>query len=181
MGILMSPAVRGASRSVKLLPPMGRMLLWAVLGHAAVPPFLVPQPRREDPASDLHRSVVLLEVASPRYYPPSPETASTHQWVELALSDTLTRRPTHWMEGAIVGGAVVGVGTFGLVLTICEDQAETTDCLGSAALNGAIGAFAGAVIGALIGGGIEKHPAADASESRLRQEHTQSPGDRRRR
>jgi hypothetical protein len=90
----------------------------------------------------------------------------------LALPDTLTLRPTYWIEGAIIGGAVLGVATFVLGYLICP-LAEDGNCVAEAARGGTLMAFVGGMIGALIGGGVDKHPATDASESSLRWEEKQ--------
>lgn len=51
---------------------------------------------------------------------------------------------------------MLGIGTFVPGYLICEDQSDTGGCAGSALGVGAVATFCGAVIGALIGGGIEK-------------------------
>lgn len=74
----------------------------------------------------------------------------------VAWPDSLAIRPTYWKEGAVIGGAVLGVGTFVLGYLVCQDLSDTGGCLGYAAGVGALMTFGGAIIGALIGGGIEK-------------------------
>lgn len=69
-----------------------------------------------------------------------------------AIPDTIRSRPTHWREGALVGGitgALVGAWFVG---SLCANSDVAQDCTG-ATLGGAVvlGAAAG-TLGALIGG-----------------------------
>jgi hypothetical protein len=109
-----------------------------------------------DAASGFPRTVMLLEVASPRYLPVRPSPPSMTERLTLALPESAVRRSTYWVEGGIIGGVVLGLGTFVLVNTICNDLAEDGNCVAEAAGAGAIMAFGGGVIGALIGGAFHK-------------------------
>lgn len=80
----------------------------------------------------------------------------------IVLSDTtdsLPRRihPTHWKEGALVGGLVGGAAFAVLGYAICHAGAEAeTDCSGAPVAGFVVGGFMGGLIGALIGGQFPK-------------------------
>ena len=78
--------------------------------------------------------------------------------------DSLERdiRPTHWKEGALVGGLIGAAGGAVLGLAICRNSEELgRNCAGSAVVGGLISAVVLAIPGALIGGQIHKAEAAD--------------------
>jgi hypothetical protein len=67
-------------------------------------------------------------------------------------------RPTHWVEGGIIGGA--SLGTVGLLLGLawCGYEGSDRPCLANALLGAALAGGAGLAIGALIGGLFPKNP-----------------------
>jgi hypothetical protein len=66
-------------------------------------------------------------------------------------------RPTHWQEGALVGGLIGAVGGTVLGLAICRNSEELgKNCAGSAVAGGLISAVVLAIPGALIGGLMPK-------------------------
>ena len=85
--------------------------------------------------------------------PASPWTTSS-----LAL-DSVPRdiRPTHWKEGALIGGLSLGVGLAFLVDGLCRSS-DSGDCGGATTGGFLLGGVIGGVIGALIGGQIPKDP-----------------------
>ena len=69
-------------------------------------------------------------------------------------SDSVRRhlKRSYWSEGAVVGGAIGGIGGLILANHLCGVAQESTrHCTGSALLGGAIGAALVAIPGALIG------------------------------
>jgi hypothetical protein len=72
-------------------------------------------------------------------------------------ADSMRPAPTYWKEGAITGGAIVGLTGALAMNGLCHmDDANASGC-GLAALGGAaLGFLIGAVPGALIGGQIHK-------------------------
>jgi hypothetical protein len=70
--------------------------------------------------------------------------------------------PTHWKEGALVGGLIGAVGGTVLGLAICRNSEELgKNCAGSAVAGGLISALVLAIPGALIGGQLPKGGAAE--------------------
>ena len=70
--------------------------------------------------------------------------------------------PTHWKEGALVGGLIGAVGGTVLGLAICRNSEELgKNCAGSAVAGGLISALVLAIPGALIGGQMPKGGAAE--------------------
>jgi hypothetical protein len=83
------------------------------------------------------------------------------QWAtrpSLAV-DTVPRdiRPTHWKEGALIGGLALGVGGAVLAVSLCGSS-DTGNCGGVTAGGFLVGAVIGGVSGALIGGQFPKGP-----------------------
>jgi len=66
--------------------------------------------------------------------------------------------PTHWVEGGLIGGGLVGLLGMSLAEGLCGMGDSGSNC-GAAGTKGLIfGAGLGFTIGALIGGQIPKHP-----------------------
>jgi hypothetical protein len=63
-------------------------------------------------------------------------------------------RPTHWKEGALIGGVVTGLGLVLWVNALCSDSG--TDCGDAVPLALLGGGLVGGVVGALIGGQFPK-------------------------
>jgi hypothetical protein len=73
--------------------------------------------------------------------------------------DTVRRRiqPTHWKEGAAVGGLVGGIGLALVVSALCRySDAAGSGCAGAVPAGFLVGGIAGGVSGALIGGQFPK-------------------------
>lgn len=95
----------------------------------------------------------------------SPLMHSSSLWAPAApaeqgvLGDTTAARPqTHWAKGAIIGGAILGVGTAWFAAEMCDSDSGGGDC-GVGTVEGfLIGAAVGAGIGAFIGARFPKHP-----------------------
>ena len=73
--------------------------------------------------------------------------------------DTTAARPeTHWARGAMIGGAVVGLGVAWFAAEMCDGDSGSEDC-GAETIGGfLIGAAVGAGLGAFIGARFPKHP-----------------------
>ena len=70
--------------------------------------------------------------------------------------------PTHWKEGALVGGFIGAVGGTVLGFAICRNSEELgKNCAGSAVAGGLISAPVLAIPGPLIGGQMPKDGAAE--------------------
>jgi hypothetical protein len=99
---------------------------------------------------------------------PSVLTSTTFSPLRTAVlqerGDSVERdiRPTHWKEGALVGG-LIGVAAGALLgAAICRNSENTTgDCTGSTVGGGLIVGLVLAIPGALIGGQIPKGAAAE--------------------
>lgn len=76
----------------------------------------------------------------------------------IAGDTTAVRGPNYWAEGAAIGAISLGVPVAILGLALCEGDG----CGSSIALTSLGAAAAGAFIGAMIGGAIDKHPGADS-------------------
>ena len=71
-------------------------------------------------------------------------------------------RPTHWQEGALVGGLIGLVGGALLGAALCEHSEESNrSCSGSTVGGGLIFGLVLGIPGALIGGQIPKEDAAE--------------------
>ena len=65
--------------------------------------------------------------------------------------------PTHWQEGALVGGVIGAVGGAVLGTAVCRNSEEVgKSCTGTAVASGLIAALVLAIPGALIGGQMPK-------------------------
>ena len=74
-------------------------------------------------------------------------------------ADTVAvRGPNYWAEGAAIGAVALGVPVAILGFALCEE-----DCGSSVLLTSLGSAAAGAFIGAMIGGGIDKKPKEEAA------------------
>jgi hypothetical protein len=74
-------------------------------------------------------------------------------------TDSLPRRirPTHWKEGAVIGGLALAAGFAVLFAGVCSAGAEVdTDCSGAPVTGALVGVIPGGIIGALIGGQFPK-------------------------
>jgi hypothetical protein len=65
-------------------------------------------------------------------------------------------RPTHWKEGALVGGVVTGLGLALWVDAWCRGSESSDDCGGAATGGFVLGAVLGGLTGALVGGQFPK-------------------------
>jgi len=111
-----------------------------------------------------HGTVIHLDRAAPRYYPIGFTNARTEPVFDVAVVASRARRQTYWQLGAVVGGAVLGVGGFVLGYSFCKGERDTAgECSDHAVAVGAIMTFCGAIIGGLIGGSIEKGPRETAA------------------
>jgi hypothetical protein len=98
-------------------------------------------------------------LAQERIKGPAPSVLSvtparSSQLASLVESDSVSQ-PTHWKEGAIVGGLVGAIAGGVLAYAACE-QAETSRC--STVPGIILGAALLAIPGALIGGQFPKGP-----------------------
>jgi len=75
----------------------------------------------------------------------------------LAL-DSLRRKipPTHWKEGALLGGGALGLGFALLAAGLCGYYDSGTNCGGAVTGGFVVGGGLGALIGALVGGQFAK-------------------------
>ena len=64
---------------------------------------------------------------------------------------------THWLEGAIAGGALLGLGGAALAGGFCSYSETSDGCTGSTIGGFVVGAGTGFALGALIGGRFPKH------------------------
>lgn len=99
---------------------------------------------------------------------PSVLTSTDIRPVQAVLleerADSVERdiRPTHWKEGALVGGLIGLVGGALLGAALCENSEEANkNCSGSTVGGGLIFGLVLAIPGALIGGQIPKGSAAE--------------------
>lgn len=107
----------------------------------------------------------VLLLASSASAQSSPLMHSSSLWAPAApaeqgeLGDTTAARPqTHWATGAIIGGAVLGIGMAWFTAGMCDSDSGGGDC-GAGAVGGFLmGAAVGAGIGAFIGARFPKHP-----------------------
>jgi hypothetical protein len=86
---------------------------------------------------------------------PAPSVLFRAEPTPEAQVDSLNIPPTYWKEGALVGGAILGVTGAVLMHGLCG--MDGPDNCGGALIGGAIlGFFLGAIPGALIGGQFPK-------------------------
>lgn len=101
----------------------------------------------------------LSQLSSSSLYIGRPADPLDPHLLAAASSDTVAReiKPTHWKEGGIVGGVLVGGFGAWLGHEICRNS-EVGGCTG-ALVGGALGGgLIGFLTGALIGGQFPKHP-----------------------
>jgi hypothetical protein len=84
------------------------------------------------------------------------------RWVmtqSLAL-DSVARdiRPTHWKEGALIGGVSLGLGLALLADGLCRSSDSGGSCGGATTGGFLLGGVLGGIIGALVGGQFPKEP-----------------------
>lgn len=65
-------------------------------------------------------------------------------------------RPTHWKEGALIGGVTVGLGVALLSHELCRSSDNGGDCGGATIGGFLVGAVLGGFVGALVGGQFPK-------------------------
>lgn len=65
-------------------------------------------------------------------------------------------QPTHWKEGALIGGVSVGLGMAILASGFCRNSDTAGDCGGTFTLGFLAGGVLGGLVGALIGGQFPK-------------------------
>jgi hypothetical protein len=65
-------------------------------------------------------------------------------------------QPTHWKEGALIGGVSVGLGMAILASGFCRSSDNGGDCGGTFTLGLLAGGVLGGLVGALIGGQFPK-------------------------
>lgn len=71
-----------------------------------------------------------------------------------------TTQATYWREGAVGGTTLLGVGGALLAAGLCHADDSRNSCTPPIVGTAALGAVAGGVTGALIGGSFAKHPEA---------------------
>jgi hypothetical protein len=64
--------------------------------------------------------------------------------------------PTHWEEGALIGGISAGLGLALLASGFCRDSDSGGDCGGAFSAGFLVGDVLGGLVGALIGGQVPK-------------------------
>ncbi len=64
--------------------------------------------------------------------------------------------PTHWKEGALIGGVSAGLGLALFASAFCRDSDNGGDCGGAFSAGFLVGGVAGGLLGALIGGQVPK-------------------------
>jgi hypothetical protein len=67
-------------------------------------------------------------------------------------------RPTHWKEGALIGGLSMGLGLALLADGLCQNSDSGGSCGGAMTAGFLLGGVIGGIIGALIGGQFPKAP-----------------------
>lgn len=65
-------------------------------------------------------------------------------------------RPTHWKEGALIGGLSVGVGLALLANGLCRSSDTSGSCGGATTGGFLLGGVIGGIVGALVGGQFPK-------------------------
>ncbi len=106
-----------------------------------------------------------LALAAPALAQSSPLMQSSSVWAPASpgasatLGDTTAARyQTHWVRGAVIGGAVLGVGMAWFAAAMCDGDGGSESCGGETVGSFLIGAAVGAGIGAFIGARFPKHP-----------------------
>jgi hypothetical protein len=87
---------------------------------------------------------------------PFDTTAPRRQ--RLEVGDSLARK-TYWLEGALISGAIIGLGAAALAGAACSDKDSGGDdgpCWDNVLLGAAVGFGAGGSLGALVGGLFSK-------------------------
>jgi hypothetical protein len=67
-------------------------------------------------------------------------------------------RPTHWKEGAFIGGLTTGLGLALFLDSFCRGSESSGDCAGAFTGGLVLGGLIGGVVGGLIGGQFPKAP-----------------------
>jgi len=122
------------------------------------------RPLTRHPHDDGHRPVPLCRIvllgllvspcAARAQWLPPPVTAERR----VAATETHPHSPTYWVEGAVVGGAVLGSTATVLVFEVCGDADGGCD-VGDALLFSTAAYLLGGTIGSLVGGAFSApHP-----------------------
>lgn len=79
---------------------------------------------------------------------------SDRLWLTAQERSTRSVPPTHWVEGATIGAAIVGTtGALGTYELVCHYSDNRSDCnAGLVILGGVAGGVVGGIVGALVGG-----------------------------
>ena len=64
--------------------------------------------------------------------------------------------PTHWKEGALIGGVSAGLGLAFFASALCRNSDSAGDCGGAFNAGFLLGGVLGGLVGALIGGQVPK-------------------------
>jgi hypothetical protein len=64
--------------------------------------------------------------------------------------------PTHWKEGALIGGIGAGLSLALLASSVCQHSESGGDCGGAFSAGFLVGGVLGGLVGALIGGQVPK-------------------------
>jgi hypothetical protein len=109
-----------------------------------------------------------LNPAASVLYGGLPSSPLDVQGLKPESHDSIGRlvKPTHWKEGGILGGLVLGGFSVWLSNEICEyaGEGQARGCGGKAVLGGLVGGGLGFLIGALIGGQFPKHAPASPAQ-----------------
>jgi hypothetical protein len=82
-----------------------------------------------------------------------------------ALTAELRRatRPSHWLAGGLIGGALLGAGGLAFTAGMCNEDSGSDNCTRPIIGSALVGAGLGFTIGALIGGQIPRDVPAAAT------------------
>jgi len=92
--------------------------------------------------------VIAMAVVPQRGVAQRPELPRLFETYQVALDSTVSQ-PTHWAEGAIIGGVAVGVLGAMMAEGLCSDNPNVKCAIGGAVVGGVIGVVVGGLIGGL--------------------------------